>query len=328
MSIIAKQIFTSELKNRLSDKLTSSDTEKVITELINQLAGYDIEQNVLESNQKEFREMIEIYLNTLLTEGKSENTIYQYRRKLIRLMEYDPTPIRLLTVFNIRQYLAHEQSRGLKSTSIQGTRDVYHAFFGWLHREGLLPTNPCANLSPIKTTMEEKKPFTDLELERLRSACTTKRDKAVFYFLLTTGCRISEIVNLNRTDIDFINLEAKVLGKGKKERTVYFTRVAAMYLEQYLKSRKDDHEALFVGVKSSRYSKNCHEKRLKEIGKKAKVTNVHPHRFRRTLATNLIKNGMPILEVAMLLGHSKIDTTRKYVSIEQEKVKSSYQHYA
>ena len=327
MSLLAKQNFATEFRNRLSAKLTIAEADIVFQELINHMAFYEIEQNATGGNKKEFTDMVDLYLNTLDIEGRSKNTVYRYRRKLLRFMEYDPTPIRQMTVFNIRQYLAYEKSRGICDNTLRGDRDIYHAFFGWLHREGLLQLDPCSNLSPIKVKKEEKQPFSDVELEKLKDACETQRDKAMYYFLLTTGCRISEVSSINIKDINFKECEVKVLGKGNKERTVYFTPVASMYLEQYLKSRKDTCEALFVGKGSKRLQKNGFEQRLHKIAKKAGVENVHPHRFRRTLATQLIRNGMPIEEVAMLLGHEKIDTTRTYVAIAQDRVKSSYNQY-
>jgi len=328
MSILAKQAFAAEFKNRLSTKLTMADADIVIAELINHMALYDIEQNEVDGNRKEFADMIDVYLNTLDIEGRSKKTLYRYKRKLLRFMQHDPTPIRQMTVFNIRQYLAFEKSRGMCDNTLNGDRNIYHAFFGWLHREGFIQMNPTANLSPIKVKKEEKEAFSDVELEKLKDACITPRDKAVYYFLLTTGCRISETVNANRRDVDLQNREIKVLGKGNKERTVYFTPVAAMYIEQYLESRTDDYEALFVGKGSERLSREAHAKQLKKIGANAGVKNVHPHRFRRTLATKLIQNGMSIHEVALLLGHEKIDTTRKYIAIDHARVKSAYQMYS
>ena len=328
MSVIDKQLFANEFKERLSDKLTTKDANTVIAELVEQMSSYELGKLAEVGNTKEFEDMIELYCNSLLVAGRSENTIKRYRYKLRRFMNYDKTPIRQMTVFNIRQFLAYEKSRGIKDTTLRGDRDIYHAFFGWLHREGLLPYDPCSNLSPVKKKKEKVLPFSDVELEKIKSTDLTTRDKAVISFLLSTGCRISEVVALNRKDIDFQNMEVKVLGKGNKERIVYFTNVTSMYLEEYLAERKDDSEALFAGKGTDRLKKGAYEKRLRQIGDQAGVKKVHPHRFRHTFATNLIDNGMPIQEVSVLMGHERIDTTQQYVYTDQRRVENSYRKYA
>ena len=205
---------------------------------------------------------------------------------------------------------------------------MFNSFFGWIHREGLIPTNPCANLNPIKCKKEERKPFSDIDIERLKEACTNVRDKAIITFLLATGCRISEVCALNIEDIDFQNQECVVLGKGNKERTVYLDNIATMQLDKYLSCRFDRDKALFIGKNTIRMHPGGIRKRLHELGDKAGVTNVHPHRFRRTLATNLIDRGMAIQEVAKILGHEKIDTTMKYVYTNQVNVKNAYRKFA
>lgn len=202
------------------------------------------------------------------------------------------------------------------------------SFFGWVQREGLIPNNPCGNLSTIKCGKEVRLPFSDVDIERLKETCETARDKALIAFLLSTGCRVGEVCGLNRADIDFANLECTVLGKGNKERTVYLDNVAAMQLRIYLNTRTDTCEALFAGKGSERLQAGGIRKRLNEIGEKAGVENVHPHRFRRTLATTLINHGMPIQEVAKILGHEKIDTTMTYVYIDKTNVKNAYRRYA
>jgi site-specific recombinase XerD len=173
-----------------------------------------------------------------------------------------------------------------------------------------------------------KKPYSAVELERIRSACGNIRDLALVDFLYATGCRVSEVSHLDISDIDFDNLECTVIGKGNKERIVYLSDVAAMHLQEYLQGRKDVSEALFSGKGSDRLSKNGIEAALKRIGKKAKVENVHPHRFRRTLATNLLDRGMNIQDVAKILGHADLKTTQIYCFISQKNVKVAYQRYA
>lgn len=328
MSVMAKQAFAAELRDRLYDKLTAKDADIVITELVEQMSRFNLEQIDSEENSKEFEDMLGIYCNTLMMEGRSEATVKRYRRELMRFNRYDPTPIRHITVFNVRQYLAAEKERGLADSTLQGNRDIFHAFFGWLHREGLLPSNPCGNLRPIKGKIEEREPFTDVELEQLKSGCRNIKEKALLSFFLATGCRVSEVVGINIKDVDFANHAIKVCGKGEKERYVYFNQVTEMYLKEYLTTRTDDLEALFVSKYKQRMTKTGHEAVMRKLGQRTGVQRVFPHRFRHTFATNLLRNGMPIQEVAVLMGHSNIDTTRVYAHTNQERVKLSYLRYS
>ena len=167
-----------------------------------------------------------------------------------------------------------------------------------------------------------------MDIERLKAACHTLRDKALVCFLLSTGCRISEVTSLNREDVDLRTMRCKVLGKGAKERIVYFDMVATMHLRAYLETRNDDHPALFVGKGTERLKPGGVRLMLNETAKRAGVEHVHPHRFRRTLATNLIAHGMPIQEVARILGHDKLDTTMGYVYLDDRDIQSSYRKYS
>jgi site-specific recombinase XerD len=180
----------------------------------------------------------------------------------------------------------------------------------------------------IKCAKKIRLPYSAEDIERLKETCGTIRDKAIISFLLSTGCRVSEVCALNREDIDINSLECKVLGKGNKERTVYFDKVTAMLLNRYILTRDDISPALFIGKGSKRLTAQGMRYMLKKVSEKANVENVHPHRFRRTLATNLIDRGMPIQEVVAVLGHDRIDTTTDYIYIEKENVKSAYRKYA
>lgn len=328
MSIIAKQTFIAELRERLRTKMTLAEIEELSREISEQLTYYKMERVEEDDGRNEFEEFLSLFINTKRIEGRSEKTLDRYAYILKRYKETDPTPIHKITVYNIRQYLAKEKTRGIADSTLQGYRDVFSAFFGWIHRERLIPLNPCANLNPIKCKKEIRLPYTSVEIERLKEVCSSVRDKAIICFLLSTGCRISEVCGLNRADVDFNNLECTVLGKGNKERTVYLDSVAAMQLQKYLDSREDDDEALFIGKGTSRMQPGGIRKCLRVIGDRAGVPNVHPHRFRRTLATNLIKHGMPIQEVANILGHEKLDTTMMYVYLDKQSVKNSYKKYS
>ena len=328
MSILDKQLFAKDLGEKLGDRFTPKEIETIVSEINLELSNYSIERQYTDAGQQDFEDMLSLFINTKRLEGRSEKTLERYRYIIGKFRESDKTPVKDVTVFNIRRFLSKEKERGLSDRTLTGYRDVFSSFFGWLHREGLLEHNPCSNLMPIRCKKEIRKPYSDIDLEKLKEACETPRDKAIVSFLLSTGCRISEVCALNRSDIDFDNLECVVLGKGNKERTVYLSDIAAMQLKGYLASRTDDNEALFIGKGTTRMHPGGIRKRLKELAHKASVENVHPHRFRRTLATGLIDHGMPIQEVAFILGHDKIDTTMTYVYVDKQNVKNSYRKYA
>lgn len=328
MSIPAKQLFTKEVTERLSDKLTMKDIDAVVQALTDEMVLYDMERREDQATQKDFEELLKVFIDSKRVEGRQESTLTRYAYILHRFRAYDPTPIRELTVYNFRQYLAREKDRGICDNTLRGVRDVFDSFFGWLYDEGLLPKNPCQNLNPIKVKKVVRKPYSDVDLEQLKENCVTLRDKAIVSFLLSTGCRVGEVFNLNRDDIDFQNKECTVLGKGNKERTVYMDDVAAMQLKRYLDSRTDKLDALFIGKGTKRLSPNGMRKRLHKIADWAEVEKVHPHRFRRTFATILIDHGMPVQEVANLMGHEKLDTTMGYYYIDKQNVKNSYRKYS
>ena len=253
-------------------------------------------------------------------------TLYRYR--INRLMDALNVPIRRITVFHLRKYLMDQKEAGIADKTMEGMRSIYCSFFGWLFNEGLLPTNPCANLAPIKCAKIVRLPYSDVDLELLRNACTNNRDRAIMAFLLATGCRVSEMCGLDRDAVDFDRGEVIVLGKGNKERTVFLTDIAVMYLRKYLAERKDDSPALFAGRCTDRMKPNGVRRMLHQAADRAGVNNVHPHRFRRTLATNLIGHGMPIQDVAAVLGHDKLDTTMGYVYRAKNDVHNNYTKYA
>lgn len=328
MSIAGKQLFIKDVIESLSPKLILKDINIVTDAITNLLSNYDVEMTGYDDAPNDFEQLLKAYLDTKRIEGRSEKTLERYRYILTRFHEVEPYPMQKMTVFSIRHYLGMEKERGISDRTLRGYRDIFTAFFGWLHREGLIQTNPCGNLNPIKCRREVRIPYSEVDIERLKEACSCQRDKAIITFLLATGCRISEVCNLDKQDIDFASMQCTVLGKGNKERTVYLDGIATMQLKQYLTSRKDFNNALFVGKGSERLQPGGVRKRLNELGKKAGVENVHPHRFRRTLATNLINHGMPIQEVAHILGHDNINTTMTYVYVSSENVKNAYRKFA
>lgn len=325
MSIQSKQQFLKGLEDRFSDVLTVHTMDKILGMVANELDKYDVE--LVAQSEDMGMDMLKAYLDAKIIEGRSAKTIERYRYAIVNLLDATRVPIRQISVFHLRAYLMKERERGISDSTLEGMRSVYSAFFNWLQRESMIQVNPAANLGPIKSVKQVKTPYSDVDIERLKAACGNLRDKAIICFLLTTGCRISEVVGLDRDAIDLRNLRCTVLGKGSKERVVYFDTVAALHLKSYLDTRKDGHPALFIGKGTERLKPGGVRLMLNQVADKAGVDHVHPHRFRRTLATNLISHGMPIQEVARILGHDKLDTTMKYVYLNDSDVQNSYRKY-
>ena len=326
MSIASRQMFLEEAERRIGDRFTVTDTRDAMRLLSDVLSEYEIEYTGQQDDSSS--DFVRAFLDAKEIEGRSKKTIDRYDYVIRRMLKSIKAPIRSITTYHLRAYLMDNKNRGISDNPLEGIRNVMNSFFGWLWREGMIERNPCANIGPIKIRKQIRLPFSAEEMERIKEACHTMRDKALVSFLLSTGCRISEVCGLNRDDIDFVSMECTVLGKGNKERTVYIDSVTAMLLKRYFKSRADQENALFIGKGTDRMTPGGVRARLKTIEQQAGVENVHPHRFRRTLATNLINRGMPIQEVAAILGHDKIDTTMKYVFVEKENVKSAYRKYA
>ena len=292
MAIMDKQQLINEVQKELYDKLTQKDIDIVAAALADRLVHYDIERELDDAEAGESEDLIRMFIEGKRSCGCSEKTVERYRYIISRFMKYINVPLKKVTVYHIRGYMMAEKDRGIAENTLAGYRDVYMSLFGWLHREGLIPTNPCANLEPVKKKKEVRKPLSTVEIERLKEACSSLRDKAIITFLLSTGCRISEVCSLNIEDIDFRTMEVTVLGKGNKERTAYLDSVAGLYLNKYLKSAERENGPLFAGKGSTRLKPGGVRCMLKKVAARAGVDNVHPHRFRRTLATSLINRGM------------------------------------
>jgi len=321
----------SNVINRISGRAEESVINLVQDAITIELNNYEVQERCTElivhddSNEK----LMKKFVATKRVEGIAESTLQRYREINNALINYLGKPIKDITSFDIRFYLSVRRDMGkVSNRSLDGMRRCYSSFFSWLAAEGLIDKNPCAALSQIKYKKTIKKPYTEKELQKLREACDNIRDIALVDFLYSTGCRVSEISKLDISDIDFENKECTVTGKGNKERIVYLTEVTDMHLQDYLASRKDFNDALFVGKRGERLSKSGIEALLKRLGKKAGVENVHPHRYRRTLATNLLDRGMNIQDVAMILGHADLKTTQVYCYISQSNVKNAFKKYA
>lgn len=328
MSIAAKQQFLKFLTGELGHVLVADQVASVIDAVNRHLSLYEMENAPMSIADVDTEDLIGAFVSAKKLEGRSESTIERYDYVIRRLLEGMNVPIRSVTVYHLRGFLSSEKARGISDRTLEGYRSVFSAFFGWLHSENLIKENPCVNLAPIKCAKKVKTPYTDVDMEKLREKCSSPRDKAIMQMLMSTGCRIGEVCGLNRDDVDAKNFECKVLGKGNKERVVFIDEVTVMLLDRYLETRTDDDPALFVNRLGKRLTPGGVRARLKGLAETANVSNVHPHRFRRTLATNLIGHGMPIQEVAMILGHEKLDTTMTYVYLNKNDVHNSYRKYA
>lgn len=312
-------------------KYFEPDSIKLISDvLLNSLDNYNVSiaEKHLAVVESDTDNAIKLFLATKRIEGRTEATLHRYSYEICRMLNMIQRPINEIDVLMLRRYLAYRGTNGSSINSVAGLRSIICSLFGWLHREGLIPNNPAAQLGAVKKRINVELPYTNSDIELMRTTCKSLRDRALIEIMLSTGCRINEVTSLNITDLDLKNLECVVSGKGNKERKVYLTEACAVHMTRYLKSRTDDSEALFVGKGSCRIGNNAVRMMLKRLGKRAGVTNVHPHRFRKTVATSLIRKGMPVQDVGRLLGHAKLDTTMGYVHIDDDSVKFKHSQMA
>lgn len=327
MAIEAKLNFISRMQKEIGGMVTADAMPRILSAVSDLLDGYEMREIGAGAAGND-SDMLNYYLGAMRVQGRSTKTIERYEFMLKRMLRGVGAGCRLITVHHLRAFLAQEKARGLQDSTLEGMRQIYSAFFGWLHREGLIDKNPIANLGPIKVAKKKRMEYTAVELERLHEMCRTDRDRAILAFLETTGCRVSEMTGLDRDALDLEHMECIVHGKGDKERKVYFDAVTSMLLRRYLDNRKDDNPALFTGLRGERLEPNGVRYMLTQLAARAGVENVHPHRFRRTLATKLARKGMPVQEVAAVLGHEKIDTTMRYVVQNGEDISHDYRRYA
>ena len=316
--LAVQKLVTEDIYNAVQDILSVELNKYELTERCTEVATVDTTADTL----------LKHFAVVKSLEGIADTTIQRYVRENKKLLDFLNMPLEEIKTNDIRVYIASRRKAGVCNRTLDGIRRCFSSFFGWLQKEEYIMGNPCASLKQIKYRKEIKKPFSAIELEKIRMGCKTKRDLALVSFLYSTGCRVSEVARLNVSDIDFETQEITVLGKGDKERTVYLTDVAKMHLKEYLVERRDFSEALFVGKGSSRLGKSGIEAILKRIEKRTGVKNIHPHRFRRTLATNLLDRGMNIQDVAEILGHADLKTTQIYCFISKSNVKTAYRKYA
>ena len=310
-------------------ELSADIRERIERTLLTSLQNYEVQERCTEVAVHDNTNMglVRKFIATKKLEGKSERTLRRYQPELEKLVYFLDKKLYEVSSYDLRLYLSlYKEQRKISNRTLENMRKTISTFFGWLHDEGLIGQNPARAVKQIKYDKIVRKPFSAVDREKLKNACSCLRDLSLTEFLYASGLRVSEIISLDRTSIDFITREATVIGKGGKERRFYLSEVCAEYLRQYLNGRTDDNPALFAGIKApyKRLTKEGVEFIVKSLGQKAGVSNVHPHRFRRTLATDLVRKGVPIQDVAQILGHSDLRTTQVYVALDQSTVKYHY----
>ena len=274
--------------------------------------------------------LVDSFIAAKRLEGCSERTLVFYKNTIDKILDSIKKNIKAITTEDLRGYLSEYQNSNMVSkVTIDNIRRNLSSFFSWLEDENYILKSPVRRIHRVKAMTSVKETYTDEDLERLRDNCTELRDLALIDILASTGMRVGELVRLNRVDINFNERECVVFGKGDKERIVYFDARTKIHLQNYLDDRIDNNPALFVGLKQpyNRLKIGGVELRLKRMGNAIQVDKVHPHKFRRTMATTAIDKGMPIEQVQKLLGHEKIDTTLHYAMVKQSNVKNAHRRY-
>lgn len=311
--------------NEMAEYLSLSQMKKLQEVIIRNFA-----ENEAEKKEIDNEEFLNMFLDAKQIEGCSERTIKYYRTTVEHLITQIGTGVRKITTEEIREYLSSYQKRNnCTNATIDNIRRNISSFFSWLEEEDYILKSPMKRIHKIKTKTVVKNTISDEGIEKLRDNCKEKRDLAIIDLLYSTGMRVGELVNLNIGDIDFEGRECIVYGKGDKERRVYFDAKAKIHLKEYIDTRCDDNEALFVTLHTpyNRLKISGVEIRLRNLGRKLDLDKIHPHKFRRSMATRAIEKGMPIEQVQKILGHSQIDTTMQYAMVNQNNVKTSHQKY-
>lgn len=317
MTILEKREILEKARNYLSND--------DVTKLSKTLDEVDGIKTTLSNN-----DLLELFKTAKSVEGCSAKSMKYYVYIIKEFLDKTKLLVKEITTDDIRSYLNNYSSNSnISKVSMDNIRRVLSSFFAWLEEEDYIRKNPVKRIHKIKATKTIKKAFSDENIENLKDACIHLRDKAIIELLSSTGMRVGELTTLVKSSVDFENKECIVLGKGGKQRKVYFDSKTKIHLQTYLASRTDNNDALFVSLFQpfKRLQISGVEIMLRKLGAKTTIDNVHPHRFRRTLATKAIDKGMPVEQVQILLGHTKIDTTMHYAIVDQTNVKNSYRRY-
>ncbi len=311
--------------NEMAEYLNIAQMKKLQEVLLRHLINSEVEKSNVSN-----LEYLQMFIDAKRIEGCSDRTLEYYQVTVEHLLKTVDVEVRKMTTDDLRSYLAeYQQINNCSKVTVDNIRRNLSSFFSWLEEEDYILKSPMRRIHKIKTKQQVKEIISDEMIEKMRDNCKTKRDLAIIDLLYSTGIRVGELVRLNISDIDFEEGECVVYGKGDKERRVYFDAKAKLHLQNYIKSRTDDNPALFVtlDVPYDRLKISGVEIRMRELGRSLSIPKIHPHKFRRTMATRAIDKGMPIEQVQKILGHSQIDTTMQYAIVNQNNVKASHRRY-
>lgn len=324
-----KEQLITEVQQQMLPYLNNEQLRKLRTAMEHCMHGMEI-TTVEEQQDADQGDTVTAFIAAKRIEGCSEKTLTYYRKTIEAMLDTIGKIPQRITTDEIRQYLMNYQmERQSSKVTIDNIRRILATFYSWLEDEDYIVKSPVRRIHKVKTAKVIKETYTDEALEQMRDNCDSLRDLAIIDLLASSGMRVGELVTLNRDDINFHERECVVFGKGSKQRLVYFDARTKIHLQNYLNSRSDANAALFVTLRAphERLRIGGVETRLRELGRRLSITKVHPHKFRRTLATSAIDKGMPIEQVQQLLGHQKIDTTMHYVMVKQQNVKLAHRKY-
>ena len=324
-----KQKIMEEIVQQMLPYLDNAQIQKLQEALEYSLYNYEISGKSFEI-EDDSQKLIDSFVYAKRIEGCSEKTLKYYRTTIEAMVGAVDKGVRHMQTDDLRAYLTeYQEKHGSSRVTIDNIRRILSSFFSWLEDEDHILKSPVRRIHKVKTATNIKETYTDEELEKMRDNCEELRDLAIVDMLASTGMRIGEMVLLNKADINFNERECVVFGKGDKERVVYFDARTKIHLQNYIDSRADDEPALFVTLRApyTRIKIGGIESRLREMGKNLEIEKIHPHKFRRTLATMAIDKGMPIEQLQQLLGHKRIDTTLQYAMVKQSNVKQAHRRY-
>lgn len=316
------------INSEMNSYLNNYQLEKLNEILEYNLYNYDVIE--IEENKKELENYTELFIASKKVEGCSDRTLNYYQTTIDNMLEAINKNIKTVDTNDLRNYLTeYQEKNNCSKVTIDNVRRILSSFFSWLEDEDYIIKSPIRRIHKIKTSKVVRETYSDETIEKLRDGCDEIRDLAMIDFLTSTGVRVGELVRLNKNDINFEDRSCIVFGKGSKEREVYFDARTKLHLEKYLSMRNDNNPALFVSLLApyDRLEISGVEIRLRKLGNDLELQRVHPHKFRRTMATKAIDKGMPIEQVQRLLGHAKIDTTLQYAMVNQNNVKLSHHKY-
>lgn len=325
-----KEELMTEIMQQMLAYLDNVQLKKLKQVMEQALHHYEVSVDSNERENDDSSGLIDKFIAAKRIEGCSEKTLKYYKSTIDVMVEDLGKNVKQIHTEDLRTYLTEYQNKNQSSrVTIDNIRRILSSFFSWLEDEDYIIKSPVRRIHKVKTAISIKETYSDEELEKMRDSCEEMRDLAMIDMLASTGMRVGEMVLLNREDIDFTERECIVFGKGDKERIVYFDARAKLHLQGYLESRTDGNPALFVSLRAPhmRMQIGGIEHRLREIGRNLNIPKVHPHKFRRTLATMAIDKGMPIEQLQRLLGHQRIDTTLQYAMVKQNNVKTAHRKY-